>query len=106
MSTLILTRGVASALIVAGALAAATVMPARAADKPCTAAAKPADSQMSGQGSSTAGDTKTVPDGFGRQVVPEYGTTAPGTPSQLAAERKKDDKMANSQDTAPDTSCK
>jgi hypothetical protein len=106
MNTLILRRGVASALMVAGALAAATLTPARAADSPCTAAAKPADSQTPGQGSSTAGDTKTVPDGFGHQVVPGYGTTAPGTPSQLAAERKKDDKMANSQDAAPDTSCK
>jgi hypothetical protein len=106
MNTVILTRSVASALIVAGALAASTLTPARAADSPCTAASKPADSQMPGQGSSTAGDTKTVPDGFGHQVVPGYGTTAPGTPSQLAAERKKDDKMASTQDATPDTSCK
>jgi hypothetical protein len=106
MSTLILTRGVASALMVAGALAAASLTPARAADTPCTAAAKPADSQTPAQGSSTAGDTKTVPDGFGHQVVPGYGTTAPGTPSQLAAERKKEDKTANAGNAAPDTSCK
>ena len=103
----ILTRNGALTLAISAALATAMMAPARAADAPCTAPAKPADRTAApGAGSATAADQKPVPDGFGRNVVPGYGTTAPGTPSQLAAEKKKGDQSANAGDASSNSNCK
>jgi hypothetical protein len=107
MKLAILTRRGASTLAISAALAAAALAPARAADTPCTAQNKAGDnaasSPMSG---STADSSKTVPDGFGRQVVPQYGTTAPGTPSQLSADKKKGEQTADAGAKASDPACK
>jgi hypothetical protein len=101
----ILTHRGAATLLISAALAAATLAPAYAADTPC--AAKPADSAGApAQGSAAAANQKPVPDGFGREVVPGYGTTKPGTPSELAAEKKKGDQTANAGDAASSTNCK
>jgi hypothetical protein len=100
----------ASALVIAALVAGPMLVPAVAAESPCTAQTKsseaPAPAPATG---SSSAEQKTVPDGFGHQVVPGYGTTAPGTPSQLAAERKKgDDQVAakDAKDAASDPSCK
>jgi hypothetical protein len=107
MKSGILTRNGVSTLLISAALAAATLAPARAADTPC--AAKPSDSVSApaqGSGSTAGADQKPVPDGFGREVVPGYGTTKPGTPSELAAEKKKGDQTANAGDAASKPECK
>jgi hypothetical protein len=98
----------ASALVIAALVAGPMLVPAAAAESPCTAQTKSSEAPAPATGSSSA-EQKTVPDGFGHQVVPGYGTTAPGTPSQLAAERKKgDDQVAakDAKDAASDPSCK
>ena len=105
-----LTLGGASALVIATILAGPMLAPAHAADTPCTAAKSSdnagAPAQAPASGSSTTNDQKPVPDGFGHLVTPGYGTTVPGTPSELAAERKKGDKTADAKDAASDPSCK
>jgi hypothetical protein len=104
MSIRFLARGGTSAVVIAAALA---FTPAYAADNPCKATTPSDSAQMPAQGSSTAaGDTKPVPDGFGRLVVPGYGTTKPGTPSELAAEKKKGDQTADANSAASDPTCK
>jgi hypothetical protein len=111
MSIQSLTRSGAATLAIAVALAAATLAPARAADSPCAAGIKATnngpEAVMAGQGATSAnGDQKAVPDGFGRLVTPDHGTTVPGTPSELAAEKKKGDQAANAGGAPSDLGCK